>query len=65
MSQRRESKPGSFMSPEEWSATAAARRALLARIGHEAFSKLAVEQCDDAVREEARRLAEETTGGVP
>jgi hypothetical protein len=46
---------GTFMSPEEWTATLDARRTLLRRLGLIQFYEMTVEQTDAAVREEHRR----------
>lgn len=46
-------KPGSLMPPDEWKRTAAVRREIITSMGHLAWSKLTVEQADEAVRREA------------
>jgi len=51
-------RPGTRMSPEEWAQTAAVRRELVERITHYKWSMMTVAQCDEAVREEARRRKE-------
>ncbi len=53
-----EKKPGTFMAPEEWADTAHLRRELVERLGHLGWSQMTVEQCDEAVRAEAKKRAE-------
>ena len=55
-------RPGTRMSPDEWAATAAIHRDLIDRLTHYKWSKMTVAQCDEAVREEARRI--EANGSV-
>lgn len=45
--------PDSLMPHDEWKRTAAVRRETIASMGHLAWSKLTVEQADEAVRREA------------